>query len=430
MTKLLGPRDVSRICGSFTGCRATSGNYLNKTFLIARRTLFGGTALAPLKEDEAFLGRKAGSFENSCHLNKTSLIFRRSYFRRTALAPANKNKTFSRRRPGRNYDYETATKHQRVRPRFGAQVNPRLVSRTGGLDVADLPSDEVPNEDVQFKRILEQRSGLSISDHDYETLWRQMQQDISLNRELAKAGQLQPFTNPEYAAASYQLLLMRLDLPFQRYRRCYDDTLECLMDLGRDNSFWSSLGDSERRLAQRFRRKTRTLRTERREIMNLTREVKDMAKITDSIITREAIYFEHITRLATFKTNFHRVDTGWQAIHEILYLSGSGTPRWATSRLPALQLFKWILEVKQAKAQLKDILDGRLVRSNAALYHFKKAIDFYHEVSRNGIAAQAAMDRLRKFSPALSVGGVSTTNSHFAPAPVRRGSEKHLETST
>lgn len=345
MTKLLSPRDVSRIRGSFIQSAPRKGYYLRGTSLIARR----------------------------CYFRKQPTSTARARKTRILESSEQKNKPWAWR---------------------------QTVSEAAKLKFLNTGLRQLPYENAEFKRVLDERSEAKVSDdaQEHETLWRQMQDDIVLNRELYKSGQLKPFANPEHAAASYQLLLNRLDKPFQRYRNAYNETLDTLLDFARDDVSSRFVADRKQTVTQWAWRRSRFLRRERLEIMTLLREVKDVAKITDSIITREAIFFEHVTRLATIKTSFHRVDSGWQTVHQILYASGSNTPQWARIRLPPEQLQKWSLMIKQGKAEFKELLDRRLLRSNVALYHFKRTIDFYHDVSRNAVSAQAAMDRLSKWS--------------------------------
>ena len=226
-------------------------------------------------------------------------------------------------------------------------------------------------------------------------LWNSIQRDVRENRKAYREGNLVPFANPEHAHAAYESLLESLDTVLRQYRTLYGDMLDEFEFL------WHS---PIRRQYQDFEARWRRiygifryLKQQRAESYQLTTELKDLAKVTHSIITRDALFFEHVTRLTAFKQNFHVVSRGWDGIKRALYKEGDRTTQGVQRKLQLNQINAWRSEVSAGKAAVKEHLDKKLSRSNPPLFHMKRAIDFFHSLSRTSSATIFRMEDIALF---------------------------------
>jgi hypothetical protein len=233
---------------------------------------------------------------------------------------------------------------------------------------------------------------------DRGLLLRQMFLDVKDNTERYEQGTLLPFSRPEYAYAAYDALLDRLDASLWAYRRTTTETVSAFRD-----GYHELRGIMGRRrnvdrhaLKNRVLRAYRKMRQERLKIASLTRDVKDFIKVTHAGISRDNLFTEHVTRLAAFKTSFHRVMTGWLDVRRIMYEGNAIFPRRYTALLPYLKINEYRSEIGRAKYIVKVILDARLRHNNLPLFHLKKAVDFYHEMLRATSPVVHIIEELRE----------------------------------
>lgn len=218
-----------------------------------------------------------------------------------------------------------------------------------------------------------------------DDLWRVIMRDVQANRRLREQGLLKAFANPEYAAAAYEIMLERINRSLSLYRDCYRDTL-----------WYCRRHNFQFKVPNRVIYHLHELRRARRDSFLLTTEVKEVIKVTNSIITRDTLYYDHVVRLASFKINFHRAIRGWADVLDILDTQLSNRLRGRIiTKFPGRLFNSWRVEIAQMKLEVKLILDSRMRQPQLPLYHFKRALDFLHDILRSQSAVTYSLDNLR-----------------------------------
>jgi len=212
--------------------------------------------------------------------------------------------------------------------------------------------------------------------------------DAEANRKLRGVGQLQAFANPEHAAAAYEILIARLDWILSKYRTNYYELL----------ASFRLCRSVIARLPQQTYNHILILQQERKAFGLLTREVKSIAKVTNAIVTRDALYSDHMYRLTAFKINFHRVIEGWAGLTTLMHHTPNYYfPPIIRKRFSKSRMRTWGSEIVMAKFEVQQLLDRRLQRPRLPLYHFKKAINFLHDTMKAQGGVRFVMAELLAF---------------------------------
>ena len=225
-----------------------------------------------------------------------------------------------------------------------------------------------------------------------DMIWHAILRDAEYNRTLKEQGLLQAFANPEHAAAAYEISLERLDFALHNYRYYYKALINGILPV-----YTVVVGGGSAR-AERIRKNVRLLRLDRQPSSELTKEVKDTAKVLNAIVARDTLHSENVLRLSAFKLNYHRAMNGWSVITNLVHdPSDTRLPRFVLEKLNKAQLTWWRRDIAKAKQEVKLLLDDRLREPQLPLYHFKKTLDFLHDTVKFHGGSKNVMEELVSF---------------------------------